>query len=157
MKNNLIKIYALAVCFVSIACLAITTGIAIYTSVVYVWPPLGIPTHLHSAYQTNDAYRQSPYLFRGNFGGGQRSQALYSMSGNPYDMSMMKNPASKQDKDAEVALTEEEVTEVRLQQYELLLDNTKIDALKSLLRYLIIISIAAPLFYIHWRLAKREQ
>jgi len=155
MKNKLVKIYALAVCFVTISCLAITAGIAIYTAVIYAWPPLGVPSHLHSAYQSNDAYRKSPYLFRD--GGGLNSPALYTMSGNPYDMSMRKNPALRQDQNAKAAITEEEIEEIRLEQYELLLSDTKFDALKSLLRYLIIFSIAAPLFYVHWRIAKREQ
>tara|TARA_B100002003_G_C14121899_1_gene539656 strand:- start:1727 stop:1882 length:156 start_codon:yes stop_codon:yes gene_type:complete len=51
-------------------------------------------------------------------------------------------------------MSDEEVEELRLRQYAVILKNEKFDAMKSLLRYLIILTVSSLLFAVHWRIAR---
>jgi hypothetical protein len=151
MKNNLIKIYALAVCFVCISCIAITSGFALYQGIVYVWPEWGIDSHMYASYQSSDSFKNSPYLYSSPRMVNRR--ALYEMN-----QSGVAIPAQIMPKEPETRkpMGDEEIEELRKVQYANLLDQTKFDATQSLLRYFVILVVSAPLFFIHWRIAKRE-
>lgn len=151
MKNNLIKIYALAVCFVTISCIAITSGFALHKVAIYVWPELGIESHVYAAYRSTDSYRNSPHLYSVTMAGYRR--AVFGL--NRPGLTITEQSVD-QNTDPRITMTDEEVEILRISQYAELLHQTIFDATKSLLRYIIILVVCAPLFFIHWRIAKRE-
>ena len=57
MKKSLIEIYALAVCFVAIVCMAISTGVAIYDLVEITFPTFTMSAWKYDKHLSNDAYR----------------------------------------------------------------------------------------------------
>lgn len=56
MKRSLLEIYALAVCFVTVICFAITLGIGIYDVVEITHPDLTLWAHQYKSHQTNEAF-----------------------------------------------------------------------------------------------------
>lgn len=140
------RIYALAVCFASILCIAISTGIGLYDMVQITFPKLTMDSYLYQNLQSNEAYRQS-HLYPGrmpfypvmiNQGGSGISRAA-SIS-NPND---------------EDPLSDEEVTQRRQQQITIAIDNVRHDALRSLMQILVILLVSIPLFIVHWRFAQK--
>jgi len=59
MKRSLLEIYALAVCFVTVTCLAIVTGIAIYDVVQIAAPEITLHSGQYERHQSNAAFRNS--------------------------------------------------------------------------------------------------
>jgi len=59
MKKTLVEIYALAVCFVTVTCFAIATGIAIYDFVQIGFPEIALSSYQYERHQSNAAYRSS--------------------------------------------------------------------------------------------------
>jgi len=57
MKKTVLEIYALAVCFFTVACMAITLGIAIYDVIQVAVPSFTINNYKFEQHQSNDAFR----------------------------------------------------------------------------------------------------
>ncbi len=56
MKKTIIEIYALAVCFVTVICLVISSGIGLYDLVEISNPEFTISSHEYKKYQTNESF-----------------------------------------------------------------------------------------------------
>ena len=61
MKRSLLEMYALAVCFVTVTCLAIVTGIAIYDVVQIAAPEITLHSFKYERHQSNAAFRDSDH------------------------------------------------------------------------------------------------
>jgi hypothetical protein len=59
MKRSLIEIYALAVCFVTVTCLAVAMGIALYDLVQITNPEITLYSHQYERHQSNASFRAS--------------------------------------------------------------------------------------------------
>jgi hypothetical protein len=55
------KIYLLAVCFVSVVCVALTTGWGLYSLLKIVAPELTLDTHSYNAHQSLDNFKKSHF------------------------------------------------------------------------------------------------
>jgi len=140
------RIYALAVCFASILCIAISTGIGLYDIVQITFPNLTMDSYLYQNLQSNEAYRRS-HLYPGGMpfypvmvNGGSSVARAASMSRTPND---------------EGPLSDEEVSKLRKQQMTIAIDNVRHDGQRSLIQILVILVVSIPLFIIHWRFAQR--
>jgi hypothetical protein len=141
------RIYALAVCFASVLCIAISTGIGIYDVVQISFPEQTMDSYQYRSYQSNDVFLQS----------------------QPYPHAMMINPMmSKQaiatrgrgtapaiQASAGLQESQQEITKRREKQLATAVNNVVHDAQNSLIQILIILFISIPLFIIHWRFAQK--
>jgi len=137
-----IRIYALAVCFVSIICVAITSGFASYNLITLIAPAVTIDPGRLQSYSSNEVFVRSP--------GG------YFMRGGPVP-SFIGNEGiatSRQQQDPFADMSEDEITALRLAQRQADIDSHRSRARLSILRQGIIILISSILFFVHWRLAK---
>ena len=139
------RIYALAVCFASVLCIAISTGIGIYDVVQISFPEQTMNSYQYRSYQSNDVFLQS----------------------QPYPHAMMINPMmSKQATatggrgtamaaSAGLQESQQQITKRREEQLAMAVNNVVHDAQNSLIQILIILFISVPLFIIHWRFAQK--
>jgi len=136
-----IRFYALAVCFVSVICIAITTGFALYNLMTLAAPQLTIDPYRIQYLSSNTAFTQSPgaYLSRGPAPG------LITGEGFAQGQSLENRFAN---------MSEAEISAVRLERLQSELAFHQQRAGISLLRQAIIILVSSILFLIHWRLAK---
>ena len=58
MKKNILAVYALAVCFVTIVCAVIAAGIGAYDMVELAVPEFTLSSYQHDQHQSNDAFFQ---------------------------------------------------------------------------------------------------
>jgi hypothetical protein len=56
MKKSLLELYALAVCFVTIVCSAITIGVGVYNIIGIYKPEFTLPSHEYERHQTNEKF-----------------------------------------------------------------------------------------------------
>lgn len=59
MKKTLIEIYALAVCFVTIICFAVSLGVGLYDLLEISNPEFTLKSRQYEKHQTNDAFTRS--------------------------------------------------------------------------------------------------
>lgn len=118
-----IRIYALAVCFASMMCIAISSGIGLFDVI-----QVSLPEYTVSAHQ---------------YGGG-----FYAA---PAPMMIQENGSLA----SPPRLTGEELNRQQAERKTLAIDQERHDAIRSLLQILTILVVSIPLFYVHWRLAKR--
>jgi len=59
MKKNLLEIYALAVCFVTVVCAVFVTGIGLYDLLEISKPEFTLASHQYQRYQSNEAFYSS--------------------------------------------------------------------------------------------------
>ena len=62
MKKPILEIYALAVCFFTVACFVITLGIALYDLIQITNPEFTLSAYQYERYQSNEAFKQSLHL-----------------------------------------------------------------------------------------------
>ena len=136
-----IRVYALAVCFVSILCAAITAGFALYNLVTLAAPSLTIEPSRIDYYRSNAVFTSTPGPY---FPRMPIPQAI-NESGTSQALAMQ-NPFAD--------MSEAEITALRQERLQTELDNHSSRARLSLLRQGIIILISSILFFVHWRLAK---
>jgi predicted nucleotidyltransferase component of viral defense system len=127
MKKSILEIYALAVCFFTVACFVVTLGIALYDVVQIADPEFTMNRYQYEQYQSNDEIRDSPMAMRGR-DGEQRK-----------------------------AMSEEEVTKWREKAYAQALHAERHEAEQSLLRMFIIMFVDSIAFLIHWLMARRAR
>lgn len=135
-----IRLYALAVCFVSLLCAAITSGFALYNVVTLAAPSLTIEPSRIQFYSSNETFTNSqlPFPALG------RAPVFYNEG--IAQAPQINNPYAE--------MTEAEITAARLARLQNELDAHASRARLSLLRQGIIILISSLLFFTHWRLAK---
>ena len=137
MNNMLTKIYALLVCFVAVVCITITTGMGLYELVKLAQPQLTLNPYQYQQLQSNEAYRRTQY---------QGIRLVNPYGGAPPEPSLQ-NQSPK---------TDAEIEEMREAELKRLISNERRMATASLIRLLIVLLVTCPLFYIHWRIARRH-
>ena len=55
------RIYLLAVCFVSVVCVAVTAGIGLYSLIKVIAPELTLDTHSYNSHQSLDNFKSSHF------------------------------------------------------------------------------------------------
>jgi hypothetical protein len=133
------RIYALAVCFVSIICVAVSTGIGLYDIVEISFPELTMDSNRYLYLQPG---YQRAYMYS--------NPVLINESGANVAMGTLDRSHA-----APQPPTEEQQKQQREQQFAAAIDHTQHDAQRSLLQILIILLVSTPLFFIHWRYAQK--
>ena len=133
MHRPILDIYAALVCFVSIACLALATGIILYNAVSITIPSLTLHPMAVPPGETRDFLRERPM---------------------PFDGSRLPADAQTQSRQP---LSEEEMAKRRLAEEAYALQAERRVALQSLIRWSIAGAIALVLFVAHWRILRRAQ
>jgi len=136
------RIYALAVCFASVLCIAISTGIGIYDVVQISFPEQTMNSYQYQNYQSNDMFLRSqgypPNLV---------INPMMRRHGQATAIAMQESTAS--------AESEEEITVRRETHLAVAINNVIHDAQNSLIQILIILFISILLFLVHWRFAQK--
>jgi hypothetical protein len=127
MKKSLLELYALAVCFFTVACFAIALGIALYAIVGVVDPSVTLDSYAYAQHQSNDSYWQGcagPYCARD---------------------------------DKRVRPPEAELTKQREDSFARALSNERRNEVQSLIKCFIVILVDLIIFLFHWVLARRAR
>ena len=135
MKKTIVEIYALAVCFFSVACLVIVLGIAIWGLIEVACPEFTVSGHTYEKHQSNDAFlgRHNEFLNLGK-----------SIGINVEDIDTS-------------ALTQEEISQSRKRSWDRALSGEIISAAQSLARNVIIMLISIVIIWVHWGIARRAR
>lgn len=141
------KIYALAVCFASLLCGAITTGVFIYNVVKISFPEATIDPGLIRHYSSNEEFLRSPFYPRG--------PALVHFAGTGFPALPMPDPRLHGEQTEEPVLSDKEITKLREKGLRNTIESHQFRARQGLILQTIIILISAVLFAIHWQLAKK--
>jgi hypothetical protein len=149
--NGSHRIYLLAVCFVSIVCMTITSGIAVYSFVKVLAPELTLDTYSYSAHLSLDNFRRSHF-----YATGAQPQAFIVPGALGGARPMLRSEAMRQyqPETAGKALSNEEIERLRQESYQSLIANHKRGALQELIRLSIVLLVSGILFFVHWRLLK---
>tara|TARA_B100000959_G_scaffold259014_1_gene294319 strand:+ start:101 stop:469 length:369 start_codon:yes stop_codon:yes gene_type:complete len=119
------RIYALAVCFASILCIAISTGIGLYDIVQINFPKLTMDSYRYQNLQSNEAYRRShPY---------PGMTPAYPVTVNPQAGTTSRSAPVAKAAQNEAPPSDEEISKLREQQLAIALDNVRHDAQRSLI------------------------
>ena len=134
MKKPIIEKYALLVCFITVACASIWLAIGLYAVIGVVKPELTLDDRAYQMHQSNQQF-QKPVL------------------GEPF---LLGPPGAVEANKPEPIkhLSDKEITEKRLESYQLELQSELRKNQQSLIKLLIVIFICLPLFFIHWRFVK---
>jgi hypothetical protein len=136
LKKNLVGIYALAVCFFTVACFVIVAGITAWNVVELSAPEFTIDNYVHEAHASDENYgrwNHGPMGFRG-----ERIRYLNpeSVPAEPMAELQRKN---------------------REESWQQALAGERRAALQSLVRNAIILVIALLVFLAHWMIATRSR
>ena len=150
-KDRSFRVYLLAVCFVTVVCVAITTGLGLYSLLKIVAPELTLDTHSYNAHQSLDNFKAShfyasrlhPQVFMvpGAMGVARSVPMLRS--------DMLRNSETET---KPTPLPAEEVERLRMESYRTLISNHKRTAMQELIRTAIVLLVSCILFFVHWRL-----
>ena len=146
------RIYLLAVCFVSVVCVAITAGIGLYSLLKIAAPELTLNTHAYNAHQSLDNFKNSHF-----YATGLNSQAVFfpgamGVAGPVRQSDILQNSAQQVDP---TPLPDEEIEQLRLESFQTLIKNHKRSAAQELIRTAIVLLVSGILFVAHWRLIRR--
>lgn len=140
------RIYLLAVCFVSVVCIAITAGISLYSLLKIAAPELTLDSYSYNAHQSLDDFKKSHFYARR-----LQPQGMYFR----HDMRAAKRQAEALENtalmDEPESLTREQTEQLRVDSYQTLIKNHKRSAMQELIRTAITLVISCILFFIHWR------
>ncbi len=152
MKNTSYKIYALAICFVTLMCSAIIIGVVLYNLVKIAAPELTLDSHAYNAHQSIDAFRSSQF-----YGFGRPFSAF--LPGGPFvgrpGVPIVGAPEMSSDESS--AISDDELEKVRDQSYESVLRGQRRSAVQNTIRSSIFLLVSLSLFFMHWRLVKKGQ
>ena len=123
--KNLLEVYALAVCFVSVVVFVIVSGFGTWGLIQWVAPDFAISSYDYSCYLSDEAYSDC-----------------------------LKN-RSYYDKNKEDLPTGEELTRKRLAKYQNDLVNTERAGKQTVVVIFVVLMIGLIIFYIHWSLASK--
>ncbi len=146
MNNGIMKIYALAVCFTSLLCCAITASFFLFNMVKLIAPEATIDPNMMHYYASREAYRNSPYF------PARARPAAFALG--PGGVIMPPAPA-RNDPTNTPELTEEEIDKLRLQQLDSVITRHTFQARRGVILQIIIMLISMGLFTVHWKLAKK--
>lgn len=126
MKTNILLVYAYLVCFVTVSCGAVYTGIVLYDIVEISVPEFMISEYDKQTYLNNENFIENSYI--------------YSDTG----------ATSKYD-----GYTDEKITQLRENALQAIVDQERHQAIKSIIQSIIVLLIASVLFFVHWRIAQK--
>lgn len=126
-----VRIYALLVCFVTVICITVSTGMGLYEIVKIISPELTMSTYRYQHLQTIDFYGQNRY-------------PGFRISGP--ESGLVQAPKSV-----------EELNAIREAELQALMDNERKAAIASLIRIAIVLIVTIPLFYLHWQISKGKE
>lgn len=150
MKNTSYKIYALAVCFVTLMCSAIVTGVILYNLVKIAAPELTLDAHSYNAHQSIDAFRNSQF-----YGFGRPVPALLTRGAFVGRQGLPVVGGPETGTDESPAISDDELEILRVKSYEAVLRGQRRGAVQSMIRSSIFLLVSLSLFFMHWRLVKR--
>lgn len=153
-KDRSFRIYLLAVCFVSVVCVAITAGIGLYSVLKIVAPELTLDTNAYNAHQSLDKFRRSHFYANTIY----PSELLVTGAmgvARPLPMHQSGKLVNGEARANQTVLPDKEVEQLRKESYQSLIDNHKRDAMQQLIRTAIIVLISGLLFATHWRLMRK--
>ncbi|HUY69171.1 MAG TPA: hypothetical protein VMV79_07710 [Alphaproteobacteria bacterium] len=128
MKKSILEIYAMTVCFASMAVFAIYLSAGIYNIVRVAAPSLTLPAVMQRQYLSNDEFC--------NRGDGVNSCYKDDNSG---------------------LLPDADITKMRLADYASALETERRDALSFLIGVAIFLPVSLGIFFIHWRIGKKAR
>ncbi|MDG1694039.1 MAG: hypothetical protein P8I13_04165 [Porticoccaceae bacterium] len=134
MKKPIIEIYALLVCFITVACASIWLAIGFYAVIGAAKPDITISGWAYQMHQSNQQFQKS-------------------LLGEPI---FLGPPSAIEVKKPEPVkhLSDEEIAEKRLASYQIELQSEVRKNQQSLIKSLIAVFICLPLFFVHWRFVK---
>jgi len=145
------RIYLLAVCFVSVVCVAITAGVGLYSLLKLAAPELTLDTHSYNSHQSLDNFKKS-HFYANRF----HPQALF-VPGVAKPLPIRQSDSLKNSaQGAEpIPLPNDEIEQLRLESYQMLIKNHKRSAVQELIRTAIVLLVSCILFFAHWRIIRR--
>lgn len=134
MRKPIIEIYALSVCFITVACASVWLSTGLYAVIGVAKPDITISGWAYQMHQSNQQF-QKPVL------------------GEPF---LLGPPGAVEANKPEpiVHLSDKQITEKRLASYQLELQSEVRKNQQKLIKSLIAVFICLPLFFIHWRFVK---
>lgn len=128
MKRTSLEIYSLAVCFIAVVVMVISLGTSLYSIVGISYPEFTINQWQYEQFESNDKFWENhPKHF----------------------------PPEHEGKPAE-RLSEEKLTKMRTEAYEVALRNEQRGSAQTLVQSLIFFFIAFVVFFIHWKIFKKS-
>lgn len=137
--RNLREMYALAVCFVTLTCAAITLGVGLYAAVGLAFPTITMNSYEYvqiQEFSSNSAFSSGAMPF--NIVARPGMAPAYRLSGTEGE-----------------ELSDEDIERIRQRRLESAMRNERRSSLQSLIRVGIILLVSGTLFFLHWRLAGR--
>ncbi len=152
MKKTLLETYALAVCFASMICISISSGIIVYDVVEIAYPEVTVDSYMlegpfppplprvmhHSGSATAEAVNIPPHMLPPPL----PPEALWG------EQLFSQQPAAP-------GISAQDLEKKKQQRIERALKREQNDAKRSLIQMLIILLVSGVVFLIHWRLAKK--
>lgn len=129
MKKTILEIYALAVCFFTVACFVITLSIMTWNIIEFSSPEFTLNNYEYQCHQTDQAYKDC-----------FSTQEKYTREKSP-----------------ELFPTGETLTTERESSYTREIKSEQREALQSIIPSIIVITINLLVFLVHWRLARRSR
>lgn len=146
MSRSGTRTYALAICFSTLMCGAITAGFLMFNAVKYTFPDLTIDPGQKQYLESNQAFRD----WRSRPGKGMHRAIALAPSGE------FASRAFAPGQDDELAeLSDPELEALRLTQLDALYSRHKHYALQGIILQVIILLICSGLFFVHWKLGRR--
>jgi hypothetical protein len=146
MSKSGTRTYALAICFSTLMCGAITAGFLMFNAVKYTFPDLTMDPGQKQYLESSEAFRNS----RLHPAMGMHRAIAFAPNGE------FANPTFVPEKGDTVAeLTGPELEAMRLAQLDALYSRHKHYALQGIILQVIILLICSGLFFVHWKLGRR--
>ena len=148
-RNPTYKIYILAVCFVTLICAAITTGVVLYNLVKIAAPEMMLDSHAYNAHQSMEAFKRSPFYLSGRAGPALIRGSQFTAPAIPLPEGRAMN------RDDVPEISDQELEALRAESYGAVLRGHQRGAVQSIIRSCIILLVSLSLFLVHWRLFRR--
>lgn len=124
-----VQVYALTVCFFTMACLAITTGLALWNILKIAVPTLTLSQGEYRAHQSDEAYLEH-----------LSTKYSYKIENGQYTLPEI-----------------EKIPAIRERAYSEMLASERHGAMGSFLFQLIIIIVDLAVYWFHWRMVREEK
>ncbi len=133
MNKSLLEIYALSICFVSIGCMSIFGGVLLFTiaeqflPVPSEFPPMHYPPPIYMQHGTGSVHVDAENL-----------------------LPRIANQVSENNR----KISADKMAEEQKKYEKTQMERIKVEAIRSTIRYIIILIVASFVFIFHWRMAK---
>jgi hypothetical protein len=149
------RIYLLAVCFVSVVCAAITSGMGIHSFLKIVAPELTLDTYSYDAHQSSDNFKKSHFY---SSHGHPRAFVIPGAMGVARALPLQRSEVISNNQPAPDFKPpgDEEIEHLRAGSYQSVIRNHRRTALQELIRISIVLLVSCFLFFVHWRLIRKH-